>query len=74
MDIKVDISVFTRSDGRLDLDASFQQPALGITMKEFTDTLTRFVNGWLGPGDHGNLLHDLIIFADSDKDNRVPAC
>lgn len=72
MDIKVDISVFTRPDGQLDLDSLFQQPVLGVTMNEFSDMLTRFVDGWLGPGNHCNLVHGLMKFADSDKDNRVP--
>jgi len=71
MDFKVDISVFLRSDGRLDLDSLFTQPVLGDSMKEFTEMLTQFVDGRLGFSDHSNLVHDLIKFADSDRDNRV---
>ena len=69
--MKVDISVFVTSDGQLDLGSLFLQPMLGVNMKEFTEMLTQFVDGWLGPGDHSNLIHDLIRFADSDRDNRV---
>jgi len=73
MDIKVDVSVFTSSDDLVHLDSAYEYPLLGVTMTEFTETLTQFVDGWLGPGDHGKLIHDLIKFADSDKDNRVSA-
>lgn len=73
MDLKVDIAVFTRSYDRLDLSSLFEQPMLGINMKEFVEKLTIFVDIWLGSGNHSSLVHDLIKFADSDKDNRVPA-
>jgi len=73
MDVKVDISMFTTSDDGLELDSVFEQPILGVTMNEFTEMLTEFVNGRLGSGDHSSLVHNLIKFADSDKDSRVPA-
>jgi len=73
MDIKVDVSVFTSADDQVHLDSVYAYPMLGVTMTEFTETLTHFVDGWLGLGDHGNLVRDLVKFADSDKDNRVSA-
>ena len=69
-DFKVDSAMFARSD---DLSSVFAQPMLGVSMNEFIDMLTLFVDGWLGPGDHSSLVQDLIKFADGDKDNRVRA-
>ena len=72
-DFKVDSAMFARSDDQLDLSSVFAQPMLGVSMNEFIDMLTLFVDGWLGPGDHSSLVQDLIKFADGDKDNRVRA-
>lgn len=71
MDFKVDNSAFARVDGRLDLGPVFTQPMLGISMNAFTEMLTHLVGSWLGPDNYDNVVHDLIKFADSNRDNKV---
>ena len=73
MHFKADMSVFTQFDDQLDLSPLFALPMIGISMKEFTDMLTGFVDHWLGPGNHSSLVRHLIQFADGNKDEKVPA-
>ena len=71
MELKVDSSMFVISNRLFSLDFVFAQPMLGVSMTKFADALTVLVEDWLGPGNHHDLVGDLLKFADDNRDHRV---
>jgi hypothetical protein len=70
-DIKVESSSFITVGYSMDLHQSFIEPSAGVSMEQFNEMIAGLIRDHLGPGEHSDIIHDLLSFADANRNGQV---